>query len=169
VPSLAHAATAIAQAAKAAVGALPVLVDGGTLIQVANSSDGIGAAEYVHELELLQRLPSHRDYIAALLQRPTVQKDQWEVEMWCKVLEKVGGPSGLIYCTTGIGPGELEKLPLTSGYAYTGVQRLAPMVQRALQRTLDVWQRRLGRPPRLGVVLDGAHAIPCLASSSVPA
>jgi lactate racemase len=157
------------QAAKAAVGALPVLVDGGTLIQVANSSDGIGAAEYVHELELLLRLPSHRDYIAALFQRPTVQKDQWEVEMWCKVLEKVGGPSGLIYCTTGIGPGELEKLPLTSGYAYTGEQRLAPMVQRALQRTLDAWQRRLGRPPRLGVVLDGAHAIPCLASSSAPA
>jgi hypothetical protein len=38
------------------------------------------------------------------------------------------------------------------------------MVQRALQRTLDMWQQRLGRPPRLGVILDGAHAIPVLAS-----
>src|SRR5215468_6132583 len=90
------------QAAKAAVGALPILVQGGTLIQIANSSDGIGAPEYVHELELLRSLPSHRDYIAALFERPVVQKDQWEVEMWCKVLEKVGGPGGLIYCTTGI-------------------------------------------------------------------
>lgn len=156
------------QAAKAAVGALPVLVDGGTLIQLANSSDGIGAAEYVHELELMMRFPSHRDYIAALLQRPTVQKDQWEAEMWCKVLEKVSGPAGLIYCTTGIDPGELEKLPLTSGYAYTGEQRLGPMVQRALQRTLGTWQQHLGRAPRLGVVLDGAHAIPCLAPASSP-
>ena len=77
------------QAAKAAVGAFPILVDGGTLIQVANSSDGIGAAEYVRELEYLQRLAGPQEYIAALLQRPTVQKDQWEVEMWCKVLEKV--------------------------------------------------------------------------------
>jgi nickel-dependent lactate racemase len=153
------------QAAKAAIGALPVLVDGGTLIQIAHSSDGIGAAEYVHELELLMRLPSHRDYIAALFQRPTVHKDQWEVEMWCKVLEKVGGPAGLIYCTTGISPGELEKLPLTSGYAYTGEQGLDTMVQQALQRTLHTWEQRLGRAPRLGVILDGAHAIPSLMPS----
>lgn len=152
------------QAAKAAIGALPVLVDGGTLIQIANSSDGIGASEYKHELDLLMQSPSHRDYIAALFQRPVVQKDQWEVEMWCKVLDKVGGPAGLIYCTTGIAPDELEKLPLTSGYAYTGECDLAPMVQRALQRTLDMWQQRLGRLPRLGVILDGAHAIPVLAS-----
>ncbi len=154
------------QAAKAAVGALPVLADGGTVIQIANSCDGIGAVEYRHELDLLQSLPSHRDYIAALWQRPTVRKDQWEVEMWCKVLEKVGGPTGLIYCTTGISPGDLEKLPLTSGYAYTGEHQLGAMVQQALQQTLDTWQQRLRRPPRLGVVLDGAHAIPTLASSS---
>ncbi len=153
------------QAAKAAVAALPILVDGGTLIQVANSSEGIGAAEYVQELTLLRSLPHHRDYIAALLQRPVVQKDQWEVEMWCKVLEKVHGPAGLIYCTTGISPEDLEKLPLTSGYAYTGEHELGAMVQKALQRVRATWQQRLGRPPRLGVILDGAHAIPCLETS----
>ncbi len=150
------------QAAKAAVGALPILVHGGTLIQIANSSDGIGAPEYVHELELLRSLPSHRDYVAALFQRPVVQKDQWEVEMWCKVLEQVGGPAGLIYCTTGISPGDLEKLPLTSGYAYTGESRLELIVQCAIQRTLAIWQQRLGRLPRVGVIRDGAHVIPRL-------
>jgi hypothetical protein len=36
------------------------------------------------------------------------------------------------------------------------------MVQQALQRALATWQERLGRTPRLGVILDGAHAIPCL-------
>ncbi|GIX47962.1 MAG: hypothetical protein KatS3mg131_2173 [Candidatus Tectimicrobiota bacterium] len=157
------------QAAKAAVAALPVLVRGGTLIQVANSSDGIGPPEYAHELALLRSLPSHRDYLALLWQRPAVHKDQWEVEMWCKVLEKVGGPAGLIYCTTGISPEALEKLPLTSGYAYTGEQDLSRMVQRALARTLAAWQRRLGRPPRLGVILDGAHAIPCLETAAAKA
>ena len=150
------------QAAKAAIGALPILRDGGTLLQIANSSDGIGAPEYVHELELLRSLPSHRDYITALFQRPVVQKDQWEVEMWCKVLEKVGGSVGLIYCTTGISSGDLEKLPLTSGYAYTGEICLTPMVQGAIQRTLDNWQQRLGRPPRVGVIRDGPHTIPLL-------
>ena len=154
------------QAAKAAVGALPILVPGGTLIQIANSSDGIGASEYVHELELLRSLPSHRDYVPALYQRPVVRKDQWEVEMWCKVLEQVGGPAGLIYCTTGISPGDLEKLPLTSGYAYTGESRLELMVQRAVQRTLAAWQQRLGRLPRVGVIRDGAHAIPRLRGAS---
>ena len=95
-----------------------------------------------------------------------MQKDQWEVEMWCKVLEQVGGPAGLIYCTTGISPGDLEKLPLTSGYAYTGESRLDLMVQRAIQRTLAIWQQRLGRRPRLGVIRDGAHAIPRLIGAS---
>jgi nickel-dependent lactate racemase len=155
------------QAAKAAVGALPILVDGGTLIQIADSSDGLGAAEYVHELEILASLPSHRDYIAALFERPTVHKDQWEAEMWCKVLEKLGGPARLIYCTTGIRAGELEKLPLTSGYTYTGESSLGPMVQQALQRALTTWQERSGRVPRLGVILDGAHAIPCLGNASI--
>lgn len=150
------------QAAKAAVGALPILVDGGTLIQIANSSDGIGAEEYIYELSLLQSLPTPVAYIEALLQRPIVQKDQWEVEMWCKVLQKVGGATGLIYCTNGISAGELEKLPLTSGYAYTGEQQLCPMVAKAIQKTIQEWQQRLGRQPRMGVILDGAHAIPVL-------
>jgi nickel-dependent lactate racemase len=150
------------QAAKAAVGALPILVDGGTLLQVANSSDGIGPDEYVHELALLTSLPSHRDYLAALFERSSVVKDQWEVEMWCKVLDKIGGPSGLIYCTMGIAAGDLEKLPLTSGYAYTGEHRLEAMIRCALQRILASGRQRLGREPRLGIVLDGAHAIPCL-------
>jgi nickel-dependent lactate racemase len=157
------------QAAKAAVGALPILVYGGTLIQVANSSDGIGAVEYVRELECLQSLAGPQEYIAALFERPTVLKDQWEVEMWCKVLEKVQGPAGLIYCTTGISAGDLEKLPLTSGYAYTGERELGRMVQSACQHTIAAWQQRLGRPPRLGVILDGAHAIPCLVHTSTNA
>jgi len=155
------------QAAKAAVGALPVLNEGGTLIQIANSSDGIGAVEYVEELALLMSLPHHRDYIDLICRRSIVQKDQWEVEMWCKVLDKVGGPQGLIYCTTGIEPVALSQLPLTSGYAYTGEGELAPMVQKAIQQTLTAWQARLGHPPRLGVVLDGAHAVPALLAEPV--
>ena len=149
------------QAAKAAIGALPILDQGGTLIQIANSSDGIGAAEYVHELELLRSLPDPRDYIAALFQRPAVQKDQWEVEMWCKVLEKVGGPAGLIYCTTGISPGDLEKLPLTSGYAYTGERCLDPMVQRAIERTWPPGSTALAAHRGLGSSVMGRMPFRC--------
>ena len=76
-------------------------------MQIANSSDGIGAAEYVEELALLMSLPHHRDYIDLICRRSSVRKDQWEVEMWCKVLDKIGGPQGLIYCTTGIEPSAL--------------------------------------------------------------
>ena len=133
------------QAAKAAVGALPVLTDGGVLIQIANSSDGVGDIEYVEELALLMSLPHHRDYIDLICQRSNVKKDQWEVEMWCHVLDKVGGAAGLIYCTTGIEPAALAQLPLTSGYAYTGEHALEPMVQKAIDQTLEARQRLLGR------------------------
>lgn len=150
------------QAAKAAVGALPILADGGTLIQIANSSDGIGSLEYIQELEELRHAPSHHAYVAGLFERSSVRKDQWEVEMWCKVLQKVGGPAGLIYCTTNIEPDELAALPLTSGYVYTGQDCLDLMVQTAIQLTIESQKCRLGRNPRLGVILDGAHAVPCL-------
>ena len=69
----------------------------------------------------------------------------------------------------GISMGDLEKLLLTSGYAYTGEQDVGRMVQKALQHTVTAWQQHLGRPPRLGVVLDGAHAIPCLTPTSTDA
>ena len=155
------------QAAKAAVGALPVLTDGGVLIQIANSSDGVGDIEYVEELALLMSLPHHRDYIDLICRRSNVKKDQWEVEMWCHVLDKVGGAAGLIYCTTGIEPAALAQLPLTSGYAYTGELALEPMVQKAIDQTLAARQHLLGRPPRVGVVLDGAHAVPALVAEPV--
>ena len=74
-------------------------------------------------------------------------------------------PAGLIYCTTGISAGALEKLPLTSGYAYTGEHGLGPMVQKALQRVLATWQQRFRRAPCFGVILDGAHAVSCLQST----
>ena len=35
-----------------------------------------------------------------------------------------------------------------------------------IQRTLAVWQQRLGRMPRLGVIRDGAHARPRLIGAS---
>jgi len=35
-----------------------------------------------------------------------------------------------------------------------------------IQRTLAVWQQRLGHMPRLGVIRDGAHAIPRLIGAS---
>jgi hypothetical protein len=67
----------------------------------------------------------------------------------------------------GISAGELEKLPLTPGYAYTGEQEIGRMVQQALHHTVTAWQQRLGRPPRLGVILDRAHAIPCLPRAAI--
>ncbi len=85
--------------------------------------------------------------------------------MWCNVLDRVGGPQGLIYCTTGIGPAALAPLPLTSGYAYTSEHELESMVQKAISQALRAWQT--GRPPRLGVVLDGAHAVAALVAEPV--
>lgn len=54
-------------------------------------------------------------------------------------------------------PWRSEKLPLTSGYVHTGTDSLDAMVQ------------RLGCVPCLGVILDGAHAIPYLEDALPPA
>jgi hypothetical protein len=136
-PPLADPTSAIAQALLTPHGILPLaqMVASASLEKapthkiavIANSSDGIGAPAYVHELALLQSLPDPRDYVSASFQCPVVQKDQWEVEMWCRGLEHVGGPAGLLYCTIGICPGDLEKLPLTSGYISIQVRAVSTL------------------------------------------
>ena len=89
------------QTAKAGVGALPVVKEGGIIIIAANNRDfiePIGSPEYRSLIHLL-KLQGPDGYLD-LIRTPhwKFTKDQWEPEVWGKVLRKVG-EKGVIYCS----------------------------------------------------------------------
>ncbi|NUQ01835.1 MAG: nickel-dependent lactate racemase [Armatimonadetes bacterium] len=78
--------TTFYQAVKGMVGALPALKPGGTVIIAAELSEGIGSEEFSR---LLFAAPDHESFMADILDPGFVfTKDQWEVEMLCRVLRR---------------------------------------------------------------------------------
>ncbi len=68
------------------VGALPALAEGGTVIIAAELSEGLGGPEFS---AMLQAATDHESFMAQILSPAhTFCKDQWEVEMLCRVLRR---------------------------------------------------------------------------------
>jgi nickel-dependent lactate racemase len=161
------------QTAKAGCAALPAVKTGGTIIIAADNRDqeSIGSPVY---RDLIGRLKSLgvEGYVD-MIRDPawSFTKDQWEPEVWGRVLRKVG-EKGLIYCSPRISEAEYFRLPGRSGYdfleegeALSGRDAARAMVQNAL---LFVVSRHLeeGRRPSTAVIREGPYAVPCLQEAS---
>lgn len=156
------------QSAKAAVGALPAVKGHGTIIIAANNHDSepIGGQEYKTLLHLL-KIQGPQGYLD-LIRSPswTFTMDQWEPEMWGKVLQKVSA-EGLIYCSPNIPLQDYEIIPGGSGYVYLEPEEVKRalhdkarfMVQRALIHTVYRTQRT-GNEPALAFIKEGPYAVP---------
>ena len=155
------------QNAKAAVNALPVLKDGGTLILAAceRDLDPIGPLTYKSLLHLL-KLQGSAGYLSTL-RHPgwRFTKDQWEPQMWGKVLDKVGD-AGLIYCSARLSAEAHQIVPGAMGWDYLldgeyadDLERARAMVQNAL--VVAVCHRtREGRSPSVAFIKEGPYAVP---------
>jgi nickel-dependent lactate racemase len=155
------------QVAKAAVNALPAVKSGGTLILAAceRDEDPIGPAEYRTLLHLLA-LQGHERYLATL-KSPAWRftKDQWEPQMWGKVLAKVG-EAGLVYCSArlprtarGSVPGGMGWEYLPDGPPADEVAQVRAMVQNALIAAVQD-PRFAGRRPATAFIPEGPYAVP---------
>jgi nickel-dependent lactate racemase len=156
------------QTAKAAAGALPAVKKGGTIIIVANNRDPfdpVGSPEYKTLLHLL-KLQGPAGYLN-LIKSPgwKFTRDQWEPEVWGKVLRKVG-EGGLIYCSPEIGPRDYSLLPGRSGLELleennqlTVIEKAREMTQRAV--LLAVARRpSSGLPLAMAFIREGPYAVP---------
>jgi nickel-dependent lactate racemase len=161
------------QTAKAACAALPAVRPGGTVIIAADNRDQepVGSAVYRDLAGRLKTL-GVEGYVR-MLRDPgwAFTKDQWEPEVWGRVLRKVG-EEGLIYCSPRIPPEELSRLPGRSGYDFleedkvlSGGDAARVMVQNAL--LFIVWRHlEEGRRPATAVIREGPYAVPCLRKGS---
>ncbi len=156
------------QVAKAAVGALPAVKARGVIIIAADNRDPepIGGPEYKSLIHLL-KMQGPEGYVD-LLRTPgwRFTKDQWEPEVWGKVLRKVG-QERLIYCTTDIAEKDFVLLPGVSGYEFLPPsdreKSRTAQVQAMVQNAILYFYRQYSAQnfsPRLAFLSEGPYAVP---------
>jgi nickel-dependent lactate racemase len=158
------------QTAKAGVGALPAVKEGGVIIIVANNRDPIepiGSSEYRTLIHLL-KLQGPDGYLD-LLRTPhwRFTKDQWEPEVWGKVIRKVR-EEGLIYCALEISREEHSALPGVCGLDFLKRKRKKSILEMAQNAVLFAVcrYREKGIEPTMAFIREGPYAVPILVSKN---
>jgi nickel-dependent lactate racemase len=158
------------QTAKAGVGALPAVKEGGVIIIAANNRDfinPIGSPEYRSLIHLLKM--QGPDGYLDLLKAPSWRftKDQWEPEVWGKVLRKVG-EDGLIYCSLEIERENYCVLPGVCGLDFVkgkrikaSLEKAREMVQKAVLFAVSRYRQK-GIEPTMAFLREGPYAVPIL-------
>jgi nickel-dependent lactate racemase len=162
------------QTAKAGVGALPAVKEGGVIIIAANNRDfinPIGSPEYRSLLHLL-RFQGPDGYLG-LLKTPgwKFTKDQWEPEVWGKVVKKVG-ENGIIYCSLEIERENYCVIPGVCGLDFMRGKRIKPslekaqeMVQKAVLFAVSRYRQKKVEPT-MAFLREGPYAVPFLEGKS---
>jgi nickel-dependent lactate racemase len=154
--------TTLYQVVKGMVGAIPVVKEGGAILIAAECGEGIGSPEYKDIM--LEYAGRPEEFLRDIKASDRVRKDQWELEMQCKVLAKVG-IGGLVLVTRGIPPDELPRMSLTSGYGFTRSEDPQQMVQDAF----DALLRRAGsRSPKVVAIPEGPYVLAGCRSAARP-
>jgi nickel-dependent lactate racemase len=161
------------QTAKAGVGALPAVKENGVIIIAANNRDPIepiGSKEYRSLIHLLKM--QGPDCYLGLIKSEGWKfiKDQWEPEVWGKVMRKVG-EEGLIYCTIDLSKEDHCLLPgicgldfLTSKTRKLSLKKAQEMVQKAVLFAVKRYREK-GIEPTMAFIREGPYAVPLLYSS----
>lgn len=158
------------QTAKAGVGALPAVKECGVIIIAANNRDliePIGSPEYRSLIHLL-KLQGPNGYLD-ILKTPAWKftKDQWEPEVWAKVLKKVG-EEGLIYCSLEIERKNYCLLPGLCGLDFLKGKRIKPSLEKAQEMVQNAVlfavsrYRDKGIEPSFAFIREGPYAVPVL-------
>jgi hypothetical protein len=146
-----------------------VVRKGGTLIVAADNRDmePIGTPEYKSLIHLLKlqgierylKIISHSDW--------KFTKDQWEPEVWGRVLRKVG-EDGLIYCTLEISEDDYCLLPGQCGLDFLKRKKKKPTVEMSEQMVQNailfaIYRfREKGIDPTMAFIREGPYAVPFL-------
>jgi lactate racemase len=155
------------QNAKAAVNALPIVKDGGIIILAAceRDDDPVGPATYKTLLHLLT-LQGAQGYLDALMGSTwRFTKDQWEPQMWGKVLSKVG-EEGLIYCSARLPREAHQFVPGGMGWDYLPDGKFADDAAAAQTMTQNAVIAAVRHPrwgagePSMAFIKEGPYAVP---------
>jgi hypothetical protein len=164
------------QAAKAAVEATRAIKPGGMIVLVVRHSDQdpIGSSDYKQTLALLKQ-NGPKQFLRTIKSKDwNFTHDQWETQMWGKVLEVIGGDENLIYCSLEVPDEAYAVLPGIPGLRYltddergsgrSDEELMTLVVNRAVGAAIDTLRGRLGREPRVLLLRDGPYGVPVTGS-----
>jgi SAM-dependent methyltransferase len=159
------------QAAKAGVAASRILKPGGSLILIADNcdTDPVGSARYRTVLHLLRQIGAERFNRLILSPDWTFIPEQWQVQMWTKLLAKIP-PEHFIYYSPQLTAADYEHLPGTDGNLslpeaerYRGDPAAAArVVELAVAHQLRAAERAGREPLSIAYLADGPYGIPVL-------
>jgi hypothetical protein len=113
------------------VTALPACHEQTTLIILSDCSQGIGSESYTQVM--LRWSNRWREFLEHISHSPEVRKDQWQAQMHCRVLERIGQPR-LWMATDGLPPQTVQKCWTTPAPGEgTAPQRLQQALDRCLR------------------------------------
>ena len=156
------------QAGKAAIEAARAVKPGGFIIIVAQHTDPdpVGGKGYKEALGLLRQHGREKFMQTISAQEWKMIQEQWQVQMWCKVLEVVGDESHIIYCALEIS-GELYKtLPCKPGLGLLSQNEFSlsdpkEVMKTMITRSIDYAYGQLNNPQAEMLLLkDGPYGIP---------
>jgi nickel-dependent lactate racemase len=155
------------QNAKAACNALPAVRPGGFVVLAAHERDRdpVGPVTYRTLLHCL-KLQGWEGYLA-MLRSPAWRftRDQWEPQMWGKVLAKVG-EEGLLYCSAVLPRREAEIVPGRLGWELVDGEPAgdpAELTRRMVQNAVvacALHPRWGGERPAFAFIREGPYAVP---------
>ncbi len=116
------------QCVKGIVSCLPAVKKGGSIISFGSCLEGIGSPEYENTMEKYSG--RWRQFLEDIGNPGIFIKDQWQMQMHCRALEKVG-QDNLHFMTAGIPAGKLSSLSVNS----SSDPRIG--IQSAIQELID--------------------------------
>ena len=144
--------TTFYQAVKGMIFAQPIIKPGGTMVIASSCSEGIGSDDY--RQILFQYSHSWEEFMKDIFSRKQVRRDQWELQVQCDVLKKIG-KKNLLFVTDGIDPQILAKCNVTPATdIISGTQEPNVLVQTLLDQLTK--QHPLAR---WAVIPDGPYVL----------
>jgi len=136
------------QCVKGFVSGLPAVRQGGTIIAFGGCAEGVGSPEYIG---LLKRYAGRwREFLTDIRRPGVFTKDQWELQMQARALDKVG-PRGLHFVSDGLTQDTLDFMTVNGHAAAPG--EVGPKVQSLLARVLAAGST-------LAVFPEGPYCVP---------
>lgn len=155
------------QAGKAAIEAARAVKPGGMIIIVARNTDTdpVGGSGYKESLKLLAE--HGKEEFIRLISDPQWEmiQEQWQVQMWCKVLTQIEHENNLIYCALEIPEAAYDYLPGVPGHrlvektaldnAHSDGEKMTMIIEAAIQRAIARFDN-----PQMLLLKDGPYGIP---------
>jgi nickel-dependent lactate racemase len=150
------------QTAKGALVCVPLVKNEGSCILGAchTDKDPIGGKNYKNMLKLLEEVGPEKFIQLILDPSWTFIPEQWEVQMWTRLFEKIS-PQNLIYCCLEIPDQDFSWILGTN--ARTIVQEtksLEKLMNKAIGWAVNRQKNQLGHDPDIAVLPDGPYGIP---------